>query len=261
MKRLGLLLTIGATLAVAPAAEAQPKAETPRASLTSADPVAGVAAARALASSKARGALDQLLDGLASGLHPQVAAAALDAVAAHGKPVAYDTVVFYLHHRTPKVRAAAVRAVAAVGGKRAPAHVLAALRDGHRGVRAAAAKSAAELKLKRATEPLLALLRKGDEAAAPALSALGDVEVARAVGELIGKAPDALVARTLGSILLRADFKPEDARVQVVRALGKVPGNEALEQLTTYVGAVPENPPRQSRREAEAIIEQRLGGG
>jgi hypothetical protein len=46
-----------------------------------------------------------------------------------------------------------------------------------------------------------------------------------------------------------------------VRALGKVPGNEALEQLTTYVASVPENPPRQSRREAEAIIEARLGGG
>ena len=35
----------------------------------------------------------------------------------------------------------------------------------------------------------------------------------------------------------------------------------ALEQLTTYVASIPEKPPRQSRREAEAIVEARLTGG
>ena len=37
--------------------------------------------------------------------------------------------------------------------------------------------------------------------------------------------------------------------------------NDALEQLTTYVASTPEKPPRQSRREAEVLIEQRLAGG
>ena len=43
--------------------------------------------------------------------------------------------------------------------------------------------------------------------------------------------------------------------IQVVRALGKVPGSEAVEQLSSYIEKTPEKPPRQSRREAEAIIE------
>ena len=65
----------------------------------------------------------------------------------------------------------------------------------------------------------------------------------------------------LGLILLNKDFKGEPARVQVVRTLAKVPGTEAVEQLTAYIESVPANPPRQSRREAESLVEQRLTGG
>jgi hypothetical protein len=59
---------------------------------------------------------------------------------------------------------------------------------------------------------------------------------------------------------MRPDFKPEEARVEVVKALGKIPGNDSLEQLTNYIGAIPEKPPRDSRNEAENIVEARLGG-
>jgi HEAT repeat protein len=159
------------------------------------------------------------------------------------------------------VRAAAVAAVGSLDDSRAVTAVLAALTDNDDTVRAAAAKVIGDRGIKTGIEPLLELLKKGDEASGDALAALATPDLAKEVGELIGVAPNAQLSRCLGAILMRPGFKPEEARVEVVRALGKVPGNEALEQLTTYVASVPENPPRQSRREAEAIVEARLTGG
>lgn len=222
--------------------------------------VATEAAAR-LGQGGGKAAVDALLDALALGVHPKVAAAALDALAATPDSRAYDTVHWYTRHRDARVRAAAIRAIGALDDKRSPTAVLAALRDTDKEVRAAAAQTVAARQLKTGIEPLLALLKKGDEAAAPALAAMGNADLARAIGELIGVAPDALVARSLGLILLRPKFGPEEARVEVVRALGKVPGSEAVEQLTSYVDSIPEKPPRQSRREAEALVETRLTGG
>ena len=65
----------------------------------------------------------------------------------------------------------------------------------------------------------------------------------------------------LGAMLVRPDFKPDSARVEVVRALGRIDAQEGVEQLTLYVSTVPKNPPRQSRKEAEQLIQSRLGGG
>jgi HEAT repeat protein len=222
--------------------------------------VAAEAAAR-LGQAGTRPAVDALLDALAMGLPPRVAAAALDGLAAAGDGRGWDTAVWYSNYRDARVRAAAVRAVGALDHQRSTAVVLDALRDTDKEVRAAAAGVVAERKIKTGIEPLLALLKKGDEAAAPALAALGDARLAAAIGELIGVAPDALVARALGLILMAPKFGPEEARVEVVRALGKVQGSEAVEQLTTYVDSIPEKPPRQSRREAESLIEARLTGG
>lgn len=262
-----LVLVAGLTLAVfSGGALGQKKAKPAnvnvaeeRAALLGDDADRAAAAAANLAIKKP-GALDALIDGLAMGLHPTVAVAALDALAAHGDARAFDVAAHYAHHRNARIRAAAVRALGTLDDARAQQAVLAALHDGHVDVRAAAAQVVADKKLKKGIEPLMALLTKGDEAAASALAALADPALAAAIGELIGTAPDALLARCLGMILLRPDFKPESARVEVVRALGKVPGNEALEQLTNYVASTPENPPRQSRREAEALVEARLGG-
>lgn len=231
------------------------------AALSGADVEAAVAAARSLATQKGAPAVAALLDALALGVAPEVAVVALEALAAHRDVKAFDTVAVYRDHRAPKVRAAAVATLGALDDARADKLVIDALTDGHVSVRAAAAGVIGERKLKKASKSLVALLKGGDEAAAPALAALADPELAKDIAELIGQAPDGLVARCLGAILLRPDFKPEAARVEVVRALGKVPGDEALEHLTAYVSAVPENPPRQSRREAEALIEAKLGGG
>lgn len=229
--------------------------------LVGADVDAAAKAALVLGKDRSQAGLDALLDALALGLHPQVAVAALDALAARKKPAALDTLVAYAEHRSPKVRASAVAALAAIDDRRAEKPILAALRDGHVSVRAAGAAAVAQRKLKAGIEPLMLLLARGDEATAPALAALADAELAKQVAETIGKAPDAVVARCLGGMLARPDFKPDGARVEVVRALGRIEGQEAVEQLTSYVSSVPKNPPRQSRKEAEQLIQRRLGGG
>ena len=204
--------------------------------------------------------LEALLDALALGLHPQVAAAALDALAVRPHPKAIDTLVHYLDHRNPKVRASAVTALAAVDDKRVDKFVRATLRDGHESVRAAAAGAVGKRRIKDGIAPLLKLMVKGDEATATALAGMADAELAKQVAESVGTVPDPIIARCLGAMLMRPDFKPESARVEVVRALGRVPGQESLEQLSSYVAAIPANPPRQSRKEAESIIEKKLGG-
>lgn len=244
----------------APAPASGQVAEAARA-LAGGDVDAAAKAAAVLGKDRSQAGLDALLDALALGLHPQVAVAALDALAARKKPVALDTLVAYSEHRNPKVRASAVAALAALDDRRTEKHILAALRDGHVSVRAAAAAAVAHRKLRAGVEPMMILLVKGDEATAPALAALADPELAKDVAETIGKAPDPVVARCLGAILARPDFKPDSARVEVVRALGRIEAQEALEQLTTYVSSLPANPPRQSRREAEQLIQARLGGG
>lgn len=229
--------------------------------LQAADPDAATAAAIKLGKTKDPKALDALLSALALGIEPRAAAAALESVAEHADPRAYVTARFYLSYRDPRVRAAAVRAVAALDDPRVTGDVMVALTDSDKTVRAAAIGMVAENNLRSAIEPLLELLEKGDEATAPALARLANPDVTRALGELIGIAPDFLIARSLGLILERPDFEPEAARVQVVRALGKVPGNDAVEQLSRYIQSIPEKPPRQSRREAEAIVRSRLSGG
>lgn len=237
-----------------------PSAQNGTNALSGTDLDRAAAAAKELGTSKSAKAVDTLLDALAMGLHPRVAAAALDALAVQGKPQSFDVVAFYVNHRNAKVRSAAFRAMGALSDKRANVIVLDGLRDPHKSVRAVAAGLLTESGDKRAIEPLIALLKKGDEAAAPALAALADPDLARAIAELIGAAPEGLLARCLGAILMRPDFKPEEARVEVVKALGKIPGSDSLEQLSNYVDSLPEKPPRESRTEAEAIMEARLGG-
>jgi HEAT repeat protein len=217
--------------------------------------------AQRLGDSRDPRALAALLDGLALGLPPKAAAAALLAVTRFKNPGSFDTVAAFLRYRDRRVRAAAVTAMGALDDARAVELVLAALHDTHKEVRAAALDVIEARKIKRSVDIVLDLFKKGDEATARALAAMADADLARVIGEQIGTAPDELVARALGLILLNKEFKGEPARVEVVRTLGKVPGTEAIEQLTTYIESVPANPPRQSRREAEQLVEQRVSGG
>ncbi len=269
---------VAALALVVGTAQAQPKGKKPAAAkrakpakvvvkveaaaLVSGDAGRAETAAKRLGSVNSPDATAALVGALATGLSPKVAVAALDGLAAHPTMKAYDVLTtMYLSHRDARVRAAAVRAVGALDDSRAVEKVLAALHDLQKEVRTAAVGVVGARKLKRGIEPMIALLKKGDEAPAEALAAMADPDLALSLGELIGVAPDAVLSRCLGLVLMRKDFKPEAARVQVVRTLGKIPSNESIEQLTSYIDSVPENPPRQSRREAEAIVEQRLSGG
>ena len=231
------------------------------AALTGVDVAKAVTAAKRLGVSRTPKATSVLLNGLAMGLHPQVAVAALMALTTQRSAEPLDTVLHYRHHRNPKVRAAALRAMASLGGAAADQAILDGLRDYDRSVRAAAIAGVVKRTLKRAYESLLALIKKGDVAAADAVGVMGDVEIARHVGELTGTAANALVATALGRILRGKNLKEDSARVEVVRVIGKVPGPEAVEQLTLYLSEAPEKQARQSLKIAEAVIAQRLEGG
>jgi HEAT repeat protein len=232
-----------------------------RAELFGEDADKAAVAAGKLGQSRQAGALDALLDALAMGLHPRVAAAAVDALAAHKHPDAVEALLHYARNRNPEVRAKTVAALGQIDDKRATAVWKRAFRDGDKGVRAVAAKIAIAKKDGSSANDLIALMKKGDDAAPAALAAVASPEIAIKVAELIGEAPDRLVAECLGALLLRSDLGKEDIYVEMVRALGKIPGEEAVVALTGFISATPEKPPRQSRREAQTIYEQRLGGG
>lgn len=216
------------------------------------------AAAAELGKTDDAAAHDALLDGLATGLHPDVATVALGALGAAPQPTDLTTLSRYVRARSPEVRTAAVRALGAQ--PEGAAMIVAALRDQEASVRAAAAEAVVARKLKNATEPLLALLDKGELPAAKALSMYADADLARIIAEHLGTAPDGVLAQCLGAILVRPDFGPEGAKLQVVRALTKLAGPEAITALGDYVDATPATPPKQSRREAEAALKQKLGG-
>jgi HEAT repeat protein len=232
-----------------------------RADLLGTDVDKAAAAAQKLGTARGADALDALLDALALGLHPKVAAVALDSVGNFKSASSYDVLAYYARHRSPELRAHAIGALGKLDDKRAHAVVMTALSDGDKSVRAAACKVLQDQKDRSAAQPLMALLKKGDEAAAAALAAIATPEIARQVGELVGDAPDDLVARTLGLVLLRPDFGKEESYVEVVVALSRVPGDEAVVQLTNFISATPEKPPRLSRRRAQEVVDQRLGGG
>lgn len=231
-----------------------------RADLLSADADRAAAAAQKLGSTKQTGALTALLDALALGVHPRVAAVALSAVGNHADARAVDVLMYYATNRNPDVRAAAVLGLGTVDDKRARVAVAHAFTDGEKNVRAAACKVAETRKDRSSAGALIALLEKGDEATVPALAAIASPELARRLGELVGNAPDGLLAETLGMILLRPDLGKEEVYVQVVEVIGKIPGEEAVVALTNYVSATPEKPPRLSRRRAQELAEQRLSG-
>lgn len=228
-----------------------------RTALLGADKDAAMAAATALGNTDDAAAHDALLDALALGLSPDVAVAALEAVGMNPGKGDADVLGFYARYRDEDVRAAAVGAL----GPDTSKLLIAALGDGDAKVRAAAADAAATRKVKAAAKPLLALLAKNDEPAAKALAMLADVELAKVVAEQLGQVPDDLLAQCLGAMLLRADFGPDTARVEVVRAIDKIAGAEATKALADYVSNTPEKPPRASRAEAERLFDERAGGG
>jgi hypothetical protein len=269
----GLLVLIGAAHAGAPKQPPTKPATTKAAAtkatieisahvtaLAATDQEAASRAAKALGGIDAPSAHDALLDALALGLPPAVAITALTALATHPAPPDVLVLKRYAGHHDPAVRAAAMDVLALYPDPRAHATVVAGLSDSSAMVRNAAANASGRGRIRSAVEPMLLLLARGDDVAARALGELATPELARLLGDQIGKVPEPTLALSLGTVLKRKDFGPDPARVEVVRALAKLQDAASTTALTEYVTATPKNPPRPSRQEAEAVITARKGG-
>jgi pyruvate dehydrogenase E2 component (dihydrolipoamide acetyltransferase) len=220
-----------------------------------------IKAAQSLAASGDAAAHDALLDALAFGLSPNVAIAALAALGAHPAPPDVVALVRYAAHRNPGVRSAAVSALAVYPAPAARKALVAALRDENQAVRGAAAAAAAKGRAREAIDPLFELLARNEDSASKALAAMADADLARKIGDHFGKVPEPILASTLGLVLKRPDFGPDPARVELVRAIGKIQDPSAVTALQEYVKATPKNPPRPSRDEADKMVKARVGGG
>lgn len=260
--------------ALAATAAAQPRAGKPAAArpakpgkldvakaseaLVGADLPLAAKAATALGGSTLDAAHAALLDGLATGLHPDVVVAGLTALEKTATKTDLQAIGAYLHYRNPAVRAAAYRSFLASIGD--PATVAEGLRSLDAPVRQVAAEAAGRMKLTETIPALLILLDKGEDAAAISLGLMANEDLARTVAEHFGTAPDATLAKALGTMLAKPEFGPEPVRLETIRTVTKLAGPEATNVLEAYVNATPANPPRQSRREAEAALKERLGG-
>lgn len=263
----GLVATASAQPAqpARPAAPARPVRAKPgkvdvakaTAALRGADVAAAAKAAAELGGSPDPAHHEPLLDALATGVHPDVLVAGLTALTGTATKTDLQAIGAYVRYRNGAVRAAALRAFSKSIGD--PTLVIESLSVFDAPVRAAASEAAGRMKLTAAVPALLVLLDKGEAPAALALGAMADEALARTVAEHLGVAPDATLAVALGAMLARLEFGPETIRVDLVRTLSKLSGVEALDALEGYVEIAPENPPRQSRREAEAVLKARQG--
>lgn len=229
--------------------------------LSAPDPEAGEKAAEALGASTSPAAHEALLDALALGLPPAVAVPAMTALGAHPAPSDVVALKRYAGHHTPGVRIAALATLAMYPDPVAHAAIVAGLHDPVGMVRTAAAGAAGRGRVKAAIEPLFVLLAKGEDSSARALAVLADPDLARKVADQLGKVPDPTLALALGAILKRTDFGPDEARVEIVRAIAKIQDPSAISALTDYLDSSPKSPPRPSRGEAQMVVEARLGGG
>lgn len=217
-------------------------------------------AAETLGANASPAAHEALLDALALGLPPAVAVPAMTSLGLHPAPADVAALRRYAGHHTPGVRIAALTTLAMYPDPVAHATIIAGLRDPVGMVRTAAAGAAGRGRVKGAVEPLLALLAKGEDSSARALAQLADADLARKLADQLGKVPDASLALALGAILKRADFGPDEARVEIVRAIAKIQDASAVTALTEYLDATPKTPPRPSRAEAQLVVDARLGG-
>lgn len=227
--------------------------------LNSADYEGAAKAADQLGVTDLPGAHDALLDALALGLPPAVAVPAINALALNPAPPDVVALRRYAGHANPSVRSAAITALAQYPDPLAQAAVVAGLRDPVGLVRSAAATAAGQAKIKSAIEPMFILLARGEESSARGLAQLADPDLALKIAEQLGKVPEATLALSLGAILKRTDFGPDAARVEIVRAIGKIQDRSAVNVLTDYIDATPKTPVRTSRQEAVLIVEARTG--
>ena len=213
-------------------------------------------AAERLGKSKDPKATDILLDALAVGASPRVAAAALESLARQKSPRAVPVLLHFTRNRHSDIRRKALVALGPFREPRVTHAILVRLGDSARDVRATAAQLLAERKERGAERQLLKLVKRGDEAAATALGLVMTADSARRLAELHGTVPEGLLASALGEYIKRPDVA-DGTRVDVIRTLGKMPGAEATAALVEYIGSVPQGHARASKTEAQKLIEQR----
>ena len=216
--------------------------------------VAAASSLGVLADPRAMAALAGALD---LGLPPRVAAASLEALASKKEAALLDLFRRYAQHRRPEIRKVALEAAGALVLPGSVAVLIDALSDTDATVRAKAARLLGERREKAAEDPLFRLLVRGDDAAGEPLGAVAGIGTAKKLIDLIGQVPDRALALALGGCLARVDFGPEPLRVDVVKALGKLPGTEPVALLEDYDRGLAEKDDRPSRAEARRILEGR----
>ncbi len=263
MLRAGALVIVLSATALAKGPKAPRPAEvsaTDLAALRGNEIEVAAKAAEALGANPSPAAHEALLDALALGLPPAVAVPAMMALGLHPAPSDVVALKRYAGHHTPGVRIAALGTLALYPDPAAHSVIIAGLHDPVGMVRTAAAGAAGRGRVKSAIDPLLALLAKGEDSSARALALLADPDLARRLADQLGKVPDPSLALALGAILKRADFGPDEARVEIVRAIAKIQDPSAVTVLTEYLDGTPKTPPRPSRGEAQMVVDARLGG-
>ncbi len=197
-----------------------------------------------------------LLDQLALGTSPKLSMAILDALSFHKSAAALEALSHYARNRNDELRVKALYAIAATPDKAAVPLLMRALHDSAGSVRAVAANALAQRKEMGAAETLMALLKRGDDSAASALGKLATPDLAAKLGDLIGDVRDDLLSTALGGLLMRDDLKDE-VKLEVVRALGKIPGEMSLAALAEYIAEPAGKVKPPSRVEAEKILGER----
>jgi len=235
-----------------------------REALAGDDDAAAVAAAGSLGASGAGNAAEPLAEMLAAGASPSRAEAALDALAKLGgagaltAPRTFEVLDLYAGHRAPEIRQRAVKALGTVKDTRVTATLLARLGDAAPGVRAAAGEALAARRERAATPRLFALVKRGDAGAAGPLAALATPDLIPQVAELSGTVDDGVLASVMGDYLQRADV-PDGLRVDVVRTVARMGGAAATTALVEYIASVPAKDNRQSKREAQKLLDEQAG--
>ncbi|MCB9558356.1 MAG: HEAT repeat domain-containing protein [Deltaproteobacteria bacterium] len=213
-----------------------------------------VAAASALGSLKTPPARDALVGALQLGCPPKLLTALLEALGQHKSDDTIPLLKLFAHNRTPEIRVAALQALGRNESPQTVGPLIDALGDSNPMVRASAARMLGDRQEKRAESALFMLVKRKDVSAAAPLGKVAGVETAKNLGELIGEVPDRAIALAYGEMLKRKEFGPDPLRMQIVKALGKLPGSDATTALVEYIASVPPKDIRLSKKMAERLL-------
>ncbi len=240
-----------------PAAKMLPAAELEAlgTQLAAIDENAATGAAKKLGESGAANAVEPLMEVLAVGTSPPVAAEAIAALEKLNNPKALAILTLYSGNRNIPVRLAAVKALATIKDDRVTGILLERLGDSASEVRAASAEALAMRKEPRAQERLYLLVSRSDTGAAGPLGKLIVPEQIPRVAELFGRVESNVLALVFGEFLKRPEV-PDRLRLDVVRTLARIPGQASTTALVEYLATVPANDGRPSKDEAQKVLDR-----